>query len=198
MVAGETAAFRSLDNATKIARNIKTLFPRSVSLTHQRLNIWWRHCPEMERERGCRTVTRSVLAVIAGIAALTVTSFAIEWLTEPVLTSVFPDVQSEGATSQNVIRKLIMFVYTTFCVACGGYVTAWVARGSEVRHAVIMGVIQMAMTSLAMIKFHDKAPLWFWIAGIVFTVPAAWCGGIFRVKVIARTANRRKSVEQLL
>jgi hypothetical protein len=152
----------------------------------------------MQRERGWRTVIRSVLAVIAGIAALTVTSFAIEWVTDPVLAGVFPDAQSEGSTSHNAVRKLIMFVYSTLCVACGGYVSAWLARGSEVRHAVIMGVIQMALTLLAMIEFHDKAPLWFWIAGIAVTVPAAWCGGIFRVKVIDRTINRRESAEQSL
>ena len=34
---------------------------------------------------------------------------------------------------------------------------------------MIMGAIQMALTSLAMIEFHDKAPLWFWIAGIAVT-----------------------------
>jgi hypothetical protein len=150
----------------------------------------------MQRERGWRTVIRSVLAVIAGIAVLTVTSFAIEWATEPVLAGVFPDAQSDGAMSLNVARKLIMFVYTTFCVACGGYVTAWLARGSEVRDAVIMGAIQMALTLLAMIEFHNKAPLWFWIAGIVVTVPAAWCGGVFRVNMIDRTINRRESAKQ--
>jgi hypothetical protein len=149
----------------------------------------------MKRERGWRTVIRSVLAVFAGIAALTVTSFAIEWLTEPVLAGVFPDAQSAGATSLNVVRKLIMFVYTTLCVACGGYVTAWVARGSETRDAVIMGAIQAALTVLAMIQFYDKAPLWVWIAGIVVTVPAAWCGGILRAKVIDRKTDRRESAE---
>ena len=105
----------------------------------------------MQGERGWRTVIRSVLAVIAGIAVLTVMSFAIEWATEPVLARVFPDAQSEGATSHNDVRKLIMFVYSTLCVACGGYVTAWLARGSEARHAVIMGAIQTALTALAMI-----------------------------------------------
>ncbi len=139
---------------------------------------------------------RSVLAVIAGIAALTVTSFAIEWLTEPVLASVFPDARSEGATSHNEVRKLIMFLYSTLCMACGGYVTAWIARGSEIRDAVIMGVIQMAFTVLAMIEFRDKAPLWVWIAGIILTVPTAWCGAIFRVKLIDRTMKRRESAEQ--
>ena len=152
----------------------------------------------MQRERGWRTVIRSVLAVFAGIAVLTMTSFAIEWATDPVLAGVLPDAQSTGATSHNVVRKLIMFVYSTLCVACGGYATAWLARGSEVRHAVIMGVIQMTLTLLAMIEFHDKAPLWFWIAGIVVTVPAAWCGGMLRVKVLDRATNRRESAEQSL
>ena len=124
---------------------------------------------------------RSALAILAGILVLTVTSFAIEWVTDPVLARVFPDAQSSGATWHHDVRKLIMFVYTNLCVAFGGYVTAWLARGSEVRHAVVMGAIQTALTAWAMIEFRHKAPVWFWIAGIAVTVPAALCGGIFRV-----------------
>jgi hypothetical protein len=132
---------------------------------------------------------RSALAVLAGIAVLTETSFAIEWVTDPVLARVLPDAQSNGATWHYDVRKLIMFVYTTLCVACGGYVTAWMVRGSEIRHAVIMGAIQMALTALAMIEFRHKAPLWFWIAGIAVTVPAAWCGGMLRVTRVRRVAK---------
>jgi hypothetical protein len=143
----------------------------------------------MQRERVWRTVALGVLAVIAGIVVLAVTSFAIEWATEPVLARVFSDSRSEAATSHNSARKLIMFVYSTLCVACGGYVTAWIARGSEVRHAVIMGAIQTALTVLAMIEFRDKAPLSFWIAGIAVTVPAAWCGGLLRAKVADKQAG---------
>jgi hypothetical protein len=143
-------------------------------------------------------VIRSVLAVIAGIAVLTVTSFAVEWATDPMLARVFPDAQLEGATSHIGIRKLIMFVYTTLCVACGGFVTAWLARRSKVRLAVVMGAVQMALTVIAMIEFRDKAPLWFWIMGIAVTVPAAWCGGILRVKVSDTRMNRREPAEQSL
>jgi hypothetical protein len=132
---------------------------------------------------------RSALAILAGIVALTVTSFAIEWVTDPVLARVLPDAQSGGAAWHHVVRKLMMFVYTTLCVAFGGYVTAWLARGSKVRHAVVMGAIQMALTVLAMIEFRHKAPVWFWIAGIAVTVPAAWCGGNFRVKWARRPAK---------
>ncbi len=132
---------------------------------------------------------RSALAILAGIVVLTVTSFAIEWVTDPVLARVLPDAQASGATWHHDARKLIMFVYTTLCVAFGGYVTAWLARGSEVRHAVVMGVIQMALTTLAMIEFRHKALVWFWIAGIAVTVPAAWCGGIFRATWARRPAK---------
>jgi hypothetical protein len=134
-------------------------------------------------------MTRSVLAILAGIVVLTVTSFAIEWVTDPVLAGVLPDAHSNGATWLDDVRKLIMFVYTTLCVACGGYVTAWLARGSKVRHAVIMGAIQMALTVLAMIEFRHRAPLWFWLTGIAVTVPAAWCGAIFRVTWARRPAK---------
>ena len=132
---------------------------------------------------------RSALAILAGILVLTVTSFAIEWVTDPVLARVLPDAQPSGASWHHDVRKLIMFVYTTFCVAFGGYVTAWLARGSEVRHAVVMGAIQTALTALAMIEFRHKAPVWFWIAGIAVTVPAACCGGIFRVTWARRPAK---------
>ena len=132
---------------------------------------------------------RSAMAIVAGIVVLTVTSFAIEWATDPVLARVLPDAQSGGATWHHDVRKLIMFVYTTLCLACAGYVTAWLARDSKIRHAVIMGVIQMALTALAMIEFRHKAPLWFWIAGIAVTVPAAWCGAVFRVTWARRPAK---------
>ncbi len=152
----------------------------------------------MQRERGWRSVIRSILAVLAGIVVLSVTSFAIEWATEPMLARVFPDAQSGGAIWHHGVRRLIMFVYSTFCVACGGYVTAWIARGHEVRDAVIMGAIQAALTSMAMIEFRDKAPLWFWIVGMAVTVPAAWCGGILRMKGIGRERDHRGLAEPSL
>jgi hypothetical protein len=125
---------------------------------------------------------RSVLAVLAGIVALTVTSFAIEAVTDPLMRWIFADEPSDRtAINHSVPVRLFMLIYTTLCVAVGGYVTAWVARRSEVRHAVIMGAIQLAMTAGAMIALPGQAPLWFWIAGMALMAPAAWCGGIIRV-----------------
>ncbi len=126
---------------------------------------------------------RSVLAVLAGIVVLTVTSFAIEAVANPWMMRMFPNaLPNEAAMNHNVPAKLFMIAYTMLCIAAGGYVTAWLARRSPVRHAVIMGAIEAAMTIGMMIALPGQAPLWSWIAGIVLIVPAAWCGGIIHAK----------------
>jgi hypothetical protein len=135
---------------------------------------------------------RSVLAVVAGIITLTVTSFAIEAMADLLLRWIFPDALSnETAMNQNLPARLFMLAYSTLCIAAGGYVTAWVARRSEAHHALIMGVIQVALTAMAMIQFSDKAPLWFWIAGMALTAPAACGGGIIRAKLAKDSGLRR-------
>jgi len=53
--------------------------------------------------------------------------------------------------------SLFLPTYTALCVAAGGFVTAWLARRSPVRHALIMGVIEVALTVLAMRSFRDQA-----------------------------------------
>jgi len=126
---------------------------------------------------------RSVLALLAGIVVLTVASFAIEAVANPLMMRMFPHaLPNEAALSHSVPVRLFMFVYTALCVAAGGYVTAWVARRSPVWHAVAMGVIQVALTVWAMIKLPHQAPLWAWIAGMVMIIPATWCVGVIRAR----------------
>ncbi|HKV04244.1 MAG TPA: hypothetical protein VJO53_03935 [Candidatus Acidoferrales bacterium] len=126
---------------------------------------------------------RSVLAVLVGIAVLTITSFAIEAAADPLLMRMFPNaLPNSAALSHNLPARLFMMAYTMICVAAGGYVTAWIARRSQVRHAVIMGAVQVVLTVWAMFTLPHQAPLWGWITGMALTVPAAWIGGVIRAK----------------
>jgi hypothetical protein len=128
-------------------------------------------------------VIRSVLAVLAGIAVLTATSFAIEAVADPWMMAAFPNVLPDrAAIGHNALATLFQFAYTALCVAAGGYVTAWLARRSRVGHALVMGAVQVALTVWAMISLPGHAPLRNWIGGIVMIVPAAWCGGMLRVQ----------------
>jgi hypothetical protein len=132
---------------------------------------------------------RSVLAVLAGIVTLTVSSFAIEAVADPLLLHLFPhSLPNRAAMSQNLPAALVQFTYTALCIAAGGYVTAWLARRSAVRHAVIMGVIEVGLTVWAMVSSADKTPRRNWIVGMAITVPAAWCGGTARM--IKQAAGR--------
>jgi hypothetical protein len=127
---------------------------------------------------------RSLLAVLAGIAVLTAASFAIEAVANPLMMRMFPNaLPSQSAISHNLPATLFLFTYTSLCVAAGGYVTAWLARRSKMLHVAIMGCVQVVLTLWAMLSIPEQAPLRNWIASMVSTIPAAWCGGMLRAKV---------------
>lgn len=126
---------------------------------------------------------RSVLAILAGIVALTAASFAIEAVVNPLLMHLFPRALPDAAAlSRSVPAHLVMFAYTFASVVLGGYVTAWMVKSAPVAHAVIMGAVEVLLTLWAMRAFPHQAPLWSWIAGMVFIIPAAWLGGALRAR----------------
>jgi hypothetical protein len=131
---------------------------------------------------------RSIASVLLGLAVIIVTSFGIEAAATPPLMMMFPDaLPNEVAMSHNAAVLIFTFVYTFFCVVAGGYVTAWLASRSAVRHAVILGVLQSAFTIPAMIAYADKAPLWGWIVSMIVVIPAAWCGGLLYSRRVSRS-----------
>jgi hypothetical protein len=123
---------------------------------------------------------RSVLSILAGLAVIMVFSFGIEAAANPLLMRMFPGaLPDEAALSRNPLVWAFTFTYTFFCVVAGGYVTARFAARSAVRQAVILGLLQSALTIPAMLAYEDKAPLWGWILSMVMVIPAAWCGGLY-------------------
>lgn len=128
-------------------------------------------------------VVRSILAVVAGIAALTAISFAIESVANPLLLRMFPEaLPNAAAIRHNQWAILFMIAYSSVCMVGGGYLTARLAPRLPLRHAVLMGAIQVGLNFMAMLDFRELAPLWVWIVGMVLAVPAAWAGGRLRVR----------------
>jgi hypothetical protein len=130
---------------------------------------------------------RSILAVLAGLIALTIVSFAIELAADPILLHVFPRALPDAAAlAGSLPATLFMFAYTTFAIGVGGYVTAWIARRSRLTLAAIMGAIEVAFTLYVMIAapFHEAhpAPRWVWVTGVILMIPAACLGAAIRAK----------------
>ncbi len=144
---------------------------------------------------------RSALAVLAGIVTLTIASFAIEAAADPLMMRLFPyALPNRAAISHNLPATLFLFAYTALCVAAGGYVTAWLARHRPVLHSLLLGAVQVALTVLAMMSpsLRNEAPLRNWIATLVFTIPAAWCGGLLRAKHVAKKDARQEVPQRAL
>jgi hypothetical protein len=126
---------------------------------------------------------RSILAVLAGIAVILVTSFGIEAAVNPLLMRLFPDaLPNEAAMSHNAAAWLFTFAYTFLCVVAGGYITARLASRFPIRHAVALGLLQSALTVPAMMAFPNQAPWWGWAISMVMVIPAAWLGGLASLK----------------
>jgi hypothetical protein len=124
-------------------------------------------------------MVRSVLAVLAGIAVLTVTSFAIEAVANPVLLHAFPQaLPGPEALMSNPWVRALTFTYGFLCVAAGGYVAARVAGRLPIRHAVAMGIVQAGLTMMAMLSPEaGRASRLQWIAIAMMSLPAALAGG---------------------
>jgi hypothetical protein len=131
---------------------------------------------------------RSILAVLAGLVVIVVTSFGIEAAVDPLLMRIFPAaLPNEAALSHNTPVWSFTFAYTFLCVMARGYVTARLAGRFPVRHAVILGLLQSALTIPAMIEFGDKARPWAWILSMILVIPAAWFGGLIFSRPPARS-----------
>jgi hypothetical protein len=95
---------------------------------------------------------RSLLSVLAGIAVLTVASFAIEAALNPVLLWTFPKaLPGADAPRLNPWVRTLTFAYGLMCVAAG-YIAARVAQRRAVTHTAVMGMIQAGLTIMAMLS----------------------------------------------
>jgi ABC-type polysaccharide/polyol phosphate export permease len=115
------------------------------------------------------SIVRSVIAVLGGIAVLSIVLFAMEPIIGP-------------KSDATIIQYLLWLACIAFSLIAGGFVTAWIAPRARVAHAMWMGALQAVMTFVAMLVPHEgvQQPLWVWLGGIALMVPAAWVGARIR------------------
>jgi hypothetical protein len=124
------------------------------------------------------SLTRSTLAVLAGIVTLTVVSFAIEGISDWLLMRLLPEsFPNTAAISHSLTARLFMGAYGFASVAAGGFVAARLAKRFPLRHAIVTGAVQTALTVWAAAAMRDHAPTSTWVLTIVMALPAATVGG---------------------
>lgn len=75
------------------------------------------------------------------------------------------------------------------CTALGGFVTAHLARGSELRNATVMGVASAGSALVLALTGQGGPPVWYLALGTALTVPAAALGALLRQRTRGGTGS---------
>lgn len=119
---------------------------------------------------------RSILAVVAGFIA-----WSILWLLSNIaIAGAFPEAFREDGTTQSVgILVLLLFDSATFSLL-SGWLTGFVAKGREMHHGLVLGIVLLAVGVAVQIGYWDVMPLWYHLIFLVLLLPMAALGGKLR------------------
>jgi hypothetical protein len=124
-----------------------------------------------------RRIGRSIGALLAGFVAVVMLSLSTDFALHA--TGVFP------ALGQRMSDALFILAtaYRTLYGVVGSYVTAQLAPDRPVGHALVGGLIGVALSTLGAVVTWNKdlGPHWYPLALIVTAMPTAWLGGKLRV-----------------
>ena len=115
-------------------------------------------------------IVRSILAVLAGIVTVVALSEGIDFLVVKLglLSFSGPDL---------TVPFVIATLYRSIAAVVGGFVTAKLAPGKAMTHAIILGAIGTALALAGVIANLSTPNLWYPIALVVAALPCSWLGG---------------------
>jgi hypothetical protein len=118
---------------------------------------------------------RSTAAVVVGFIVVVALSLGTDQMLHSL--GVYPPWgQPMYATGVNLLALSYRIVYAVV----GSYIAARLAPRNPMRHAMILGVIGVVLSSLGAITaitMADVSPAWYPIALVLTTMPCAWLGG---------------------
>jgi len=127
-----------------------------------------------ESTRPARRLGRSVLAVIAGLAANVVLATVADQIAYAA--GVFP---KPPAVTYETMPYVIATAYRAVFGVAGAWLTARLAPAHPMRHALILGGIGVLLSTAGVVASFsmDLGPVWYPLVLVAVTLPCAWLGG---------------------
>jgi hypothetical protein len=124
-----------------------------------------------------RRVGRSIAAVLAGLLVVVILSLGTDLALHAA--GIFP------ALGDRMSDRLLVLatVYRTIYAVLGGYITARLAPNRPMQHALLNGLIGVALSTLGAVVTWNRAlgPHWYPLALVATALPTAWLGGKLRL-----------------
>jgi hypothetical protein len=114
---------------------------------------------------------KSTWAVLAGFLLVVIISIATDLILSKI--GLMKQPFYENATGFIILVTLYRFIYQV----AGSYLTAKLAPQNPMKHALIGGLIGLALSITGAIVMKEEGPSWYAIALIILALPSAWLGG---------------------
>lgn len=120
-----------------------------------------------------RNTFRSIGAVIAGFAVITVLSTAADTVLENA--GVLPE-DTLPLVGDDLLLGGVLGYRAAFSLA-GCYLAARLAPSRPMWHALALGVAGVVLSALGSVAMSDSQPVWFGVVLTLMALPVAWLGG---------------------
>ena len=133
--------------------------------------------PALTETQPPRRIGRSIVAVFAGMLTVVVLSLGTDLALHAA--GIFPALGDRMSDSLFMLAT----VYRTIYAVLGGYITARLAPNRPMQHALLNGLIGVALSALGAVVTWNRAlgPHWYPLALVVTALPTAWLGGKLRL-----------------
>ncbi len=118
-----------------------------------------------------KTILKSIGAILAGFFLVVILSI----LTDMVLEKT--NIMKRPFDQNPSWFIVLVIAYRCLFGVLGSYLTARLAPGQPMRHAMIGGAIGFVVSTIGAVVMWDTPPHWYAIALIITALPCAWLGG---------------------
>jgi peptidoglycan/LPS O-acetylase OafA/YrhL len=101
---------------------------------------------------------------------------------ETAMTALAPALMPQPGEPPDAVYFAFKLGTGFFFMMIGGYVTALLAGQTELKHALGLGALSIAMGICEVIYFPGEQPLWYSIALMFLSIPSTLIGGYYRVR----------------
>jgi hypothetical protein len=124
-------------------------------------------------------ILKGIGAILAGMIFIVVSHTGTDYVLETL--GIFPP-RNEGLHITWMV--VTATIYRSIFTVAGGYITAALAPNPPMRYVMILGIIGLALGTLAAIVTIPMGlgPAWYPIALAVLALPCVWLGGKLRTR----------------
>ena len=118
-------------------------------------------------------IVRSIVAVVVGFLVIGALAFG----TGRLVQATWPARADAAGTPTTTLMMLVQLLYVGVYATFGCWLAGRLAPSRPMRHALVVGVLGLALNVPSALVLRDTAPAWYLAAGVLTTMLWAWLGG---------------------